>query len=1616
MIKKINLLITEPKKFLFKNKWYGSFWFLFFLFSSLGLYGSLKVDFGLFGIDPDTCHSLLLWHGINDFGISWLNDWMFTQDNWVFSLVPIHFLGFLLFGAKPVIAVLSGWLFFVLSALISGLVAWQLNAKRSAFLIPLALLFLGHYAHQMAAVSYPSHNITNLFGLVSLLLVIKWAKKQQTSILFFILLLLVAGGLSDPWMLPAYNVPFVIVSILLLVSPSIKADRIDSIKLLLVSAGSILVVKTHFFGVLNFLPDMYYQLGGWSTVNSNCVFSIKDLGGLLNIVPFQNSNDFIPAVLSIGIIATLIFKHINIAIRKNLHAQNEVFVFFSFSFFSVGGILLALILSSLEADILSSRFLLNCLYLIAIGLGVLVDLNWQRLPKTQRVFSASVIILFILSGSVSNFQLWKNPVLALNDGGANSLIDFLRKNNLSYGYGPYWGSNANAVTTISKSEIRIRPVQFNKANGMMITGNRPQSSKRWYTIEDLPADQKNYFVFVISDGEECADVDLCIKGLSKQFGDPSRVLKYGDAFVLVWNHPLIPFGIALKKPLDGFTLTPAPGADTLDSKKSAWPGVISSARGLSSAEPWGTWSSSDVVTLEFSKPLPEKFAVHLVAHAFGPNVGKEFVAHVGDSAVRFTLAGSPEERVLEFTNPKRSRIITIDVPSPCSPKELGLSDDDRSLGIGLTELGVEPLAGAGLPVPADMACAALPYCPYRPDGKPGREIAVSLRGTKLYGAVTFDVECAGAKERTTVPANGNGADFFSIFLPAGVNVTNKCEATVELHSGRTALKQMVDVPACKPRVYYVLMHSHCDIGYTDIQPHIADKQAHNVIHALELIEKTKDYPPGAQFKWNTEGFWQVEQFYKIATAEQKAKFEQAVREQRIGVDAMYANLLTGLERGEELLRQTEFATELDRRCGVKCESMMISDVPGLTWGIVPSLAQAGVKYISDGPNPGDRIGYARELWENHPFVWVSPSGKERVIYWGAQGGYAIGHHCGSIRDAIAELTLQLEKWGYPYDIVQLRWTKGDNRGPDESVMPIVRNWNAKYAWPKLVISTTTEMFHEFEKRYGDKLPVYRGDMTPYWEDGAGSSARETGINRLSSDRMTQGEILWTLLKPDALPTAGYAEALKNIAMYNEHTWGAYNSISAPDSDFVKTQWKIKQAFALDGEAETKKLLADALATRGPAPEAGNKIDVFNSTSWPRTDLVTCPKTMKPAGDVVRNDRDEIVPSQRLSTGEVVFMAKDIPPFGGRRFTIEVGSANASGAAKANGATLADSTITLKLDPTSGAIESLRANGVDHEFVNAATNMGLNAYVYLSGGNVSNAQRNGPAKISVKENGPLVASLLVESDAPGCNKLLREIRLVSGLDRVEIIDTVDKKAVRSVEGVHIGFGFNVPDAALRINIPWGVTQPEKDQLAGACKNWFSVERWVDISNGKLGVTWSTVEAPLLEVGGLTANLPRSQPNPRVYMFKIEASPTIYSWVMNNHWHTNYRADQEGETVFHYAIRPHTAYDQTAAAHFGVESTEPLIAAPAAGPAPAGPLVEISSGPIMITSLTPSADGRALLLRLFNTGETVAQASLKWNAAPPKEIFVSDLSGLPGSRASSAVEMVPYEVRTLRVELK
>lgn len=899
--------------------------------------------------------------------------------------------------------------------------------------------------------------------------------------------------------------------------------------------------------------------------------------------------------------------------------------------------------------------------------------------------------------------------------------------------------------------------------------------------------------------------------------------------------------------------------------------------------------------------------------------------------------------------------------------------------------------------------------------------ALVEKNGKLFQPVNVSLLCIGEAREASVNLDGvevdrvqlkNGLQNLEVLAPEAAE--EKASTLTLVADGQTLASRTVTRKPVRKWEVYILMHSHNDVGYTDLQPNIAKKQAQNVVRALELIRQTKSFPAGARFKWNLEVLLPAEDFYEIATPEQKKEFEQAVRDGDIGVDGMYGNLLTGLCRSEELVRQFSFATALGRRCGVTVDSMMISDVPGLTWGVVPALAQNGIKYISAGPNAsrtmdGDRIGYVRVQWENHPFWWLSPSGQERALYWGAQGGYSFGHHFSSLAIGLPFLLNRLEEQKYAYDIVQLRWTKGDNGPPDEGVMPIVRDWNQKYAWPKLIIATTSEAFHAFEKRYGAQLPAYRGDLTPYWEDGAPSSALETALNRHSDDRLAQAETIWALRNPGRFPAEDFAAAWKNATLYSEHTWGAYNSISQPDLPFVKDQWKYKQAYALNADAQSRALLDKALGsgTGVPPASSASSVDVFNTAPWPRTDLVTLPK--ETSGDAVKDERGRPVPSQRLSTGDLVFLARDVPAFGAKRFAISAGTPAVGGKARVSGTTLKTPLLTVKLDEKTGDIISLRASGIDAELAAGQ----INNYLYLPSRDVKNVQPSGPAKITVKEKGPLVVSLVAESDAPGCQHLAREVRLIDGLDRVEIADLVDKTAVRSVEGVHFGFEFNISDPQVHINSPGTIGEPEKDQLPGACKNWFCVERWVDVSNAKLGVTWSTADAPLMEMGGLTANLPRSQPNPNAYLKTNPPSAKIYSWVMNNHWHTNYRADQQGPTWFHFAIQPHAAYVPAAAMRFGVDSTEPLIVAPAVGNAPVASQLSIKPASVVATAFKPSDDGKALIVRLYNPTGKAQTARLKWNQ-PVRHTWLSSAGEEQGPAAPATISVPPLGSVTLRVD--
>ncbi len=898
---------------------------------------------------------------------------------------------------------------------------------------------------------------------------------------------------------------------------------------------------------------------------------------------------------------------------------------------------------------------------------------------------------------------------------------------------------------------------------------------------------------------------------------------------------------------------------------------------------------------------------------------------------------------------------------------------------------------------------------------------IKKEGGKLYQPVLASVMHIGEPIEAIVAVKGldssgqtlePGFKVIEGFAPA-VDKPTSVEVDVKV-AGESIGKQNITIKPVRKWEVYVLHHSHVDIGYTHVQTEVVRKHWEYFKQVIELARESADYPKAARFKWNIEVLWAVDSYLKQATASEREVFVDAVKKGWIGLDALYGNELTALCRSEELIRLVDYAQKLRDRYNLTINSAMITDVPGYTWGIVPVLAQSGVKYFSVGPNRGHRIGYTLSTWGDKPFYWEAPSGKEDILCWVAGEGYSFFHSGRLDSSKLFGYLKRLEDSEYPYDMVQLRYSiGGDNGPPDPKLSEYVKSWNEKYAYPRLVVATTSEMFDEFERRYGKKVPKARGDFTPYWEDGAGSSARETSINRDAAERLVQAETLWAMLNPADYPADRFYDAWREVVLYDEHTWGAHCSISQPDSDFTKAQWKIKQAFALDAEDKSRKLLNDSLAGHRKEAATVTALDVFNTSSWLRTDLIVLPKDMTSAGDFVKDPDGKPVKSQRLSTGELAFLAQDIEPFSTKRFTLQAGQIRRSGSAKAQGTELSNRRIILKVDEKTGAIGSFKLKGNNIELVNRKNGLGLNDYFYVAGREPSDPKRNGPVKIRVKEQGPLVASLLIESDAPGCNKLSRELRIIDGINRVDIINVIDKEKIYKQEGVHLAFAFNVPNGVMRMDTPWAVVRPEADQLPGACKNYFTVQRWVDVSNLEYGVTWATVDAPLIEVGDITSD-PRGK---NVGWIKhIKPSTTFYSYVMNNYWETNYKAGQEGPTTFRYSIMPHRRFDSGRAAKFGIECSQPLIVVPVDSEAPVQEtILSIKPAGVIVTAFKPSEDGTARIMRLFNAGGKSEKARLTWAKPTPETVWLSNLAEEKISKITGPIEMAAYEIVTLRIPL-
>jgi phosphoglycerol transferase len=129
-----------------------------------------------------------------------------------------------------------------------------------------------------------------------------------------------------------------------------------------------------------------------------------------------------------------------------------------------------------------------------------------------------------------------------------------------------------------------------------------------------------------------------------------------------------------------------------DFRKNTIPAGIQSITGFSVLESFGRWSEADEVHITFSEDLPYRYDLAITGFAFGPNRQAMFKLTAGNDQKSFKLTGEPSTIHMIVSTDKTHNSLRIKIPYPVSPKTLGLSDDNRHLGIAISSIVIRPLA------------------------------------------------------------------------------------------------------------------------------------------------------------------------------------------------------------------------------------------------------------------------------------------------------------------------------------------------------------------------------------------------------------------------------------------------------------------------------------------------------------------------------------------------------------------------------------------------------------------------------------------------------------------------------------------------------------------------------------------------------------------------------------------------------------------------------------------------------------------------------------------------------------------------------------------------------------
>jgi hypothetical protein len=841
---------------------------------------------------------------------------------------------------------------------------------------------------------------------------------------------------------------------------------------------------------------------------------------------------------------------------------------------------------------------------------------------------------------------------------------------------------------------------------------------------------------------------------------------------------------------------------------------------------------------------------------------------------------------------------------------------------------------------------------------------------------------------------------------------------------------------------FVVPHTHLDVGYTDYQGKVAETQSRVLTQAANLIHQH----PG--FRFSMDGSWNLQQLLQTRPPHKQKEILDLIRSGRMAMPAQYCNLLTGYASLETLYRSLYESRDLARRYGLPFEYANITDVPTYSGSYPSILASSGVKYWVAAANNDRAPIFYHEHWnEKSPFWWQGPDGK-KVLFWYSwaylqtQTLFGLPPGLNAVRESLPIFLQAYSNPAYKLDVALIYGTQVENTDLYPATATFATAWNESYVYPKLTYSTFPAFFHYIDQHYGKDLPTYKGDGGPYWEDGFGSDAYFAAEDRLNQNRALSAEVLSTVthtVDHDLNPPSGLLDDIwRNIVLFSEHTWASYNSITQPDHEETMKQLRVKDSRADRASLEIEDVMNRSLSQLADQIHIpANTLVVFNSLNWQRDALVETDLFENPK--LVDLSTKQPIPFEVLYRKErflhVRFLAKDLPPVGYKCFSIVYGTESPAKPQISKDPLVENRFYRVKVDQNSGAVASIYDKQLQRELVDAHSPYKFGQYLYVTGGDGStriiNPYPSWPmAKLDIhsSSNGKLLGveqlpwgqAIRMSSSSVNTPKIETEVLLYNDQKKIEFRYRLDKQYTTAKEAAYFAFPVAASNPSFSYASQQGWVDPAHDMFKGGSPEWFSVHQWMAVHDSDLAVGIVPLDASLASFGDI--NRGKWPAN-----FSAQTG-TLFSYVMNNYWDTNYRAGQGSDFTFRYTMTSGPKLDGGALTRLGTEAMRPaelnyVVAQDKAGnpprPLPAGGegFLRTSASNVALITWKQAQNGNGTILRLAETAGHATEADIKFlhstiTSARLCSGVEDDRSVVPLANDNIHISFKPFEVLTIR----